>query len=71
MPVKKMEPLEKKYGKSMSAILAELYSELGDHKLVAERLDVTMKTLWQWRKALECETVIRIDCAASRPRSDA
>ena len=62
MPLKKMAPLEKKYGKPMAAILADLYSRLGDHQKVANQLGITMKTLWKWRKELGCEVVLRLSC---------
>ena len=70
MPVKKIGPLEKQYGKPMPAILADLYTQLGDHKEVANRLGITMKTLWQWRKELGCETVVRLSCLPGKEEAE-
>jgi len=62
MPVKKLPKIEAQYQKPIALILTELYAELGDHQLVAARLGVTPKTLWQWRNEADCRTVVRIAC---------
>lgn len=62
MPYRKWEKVEQQYNKPMKQVLIDLYAELGSHSAVAQRLNVSLKGLGQWRKQSGCEAKLRIEC---------
>lgn len=67
MPWKLYEKAETKYNKKMRVILAELYAKHNSHEKVADELDISLRSLTEWRKRAGVRTILKV-VPVDRPR---